>query len=171
VLHSGAHWRDLPERYGKHKTPHKRFSRWAKAGIWEKVFASLIKDRDNQYPMLDSTLVRAHQQAATDTLGRPLRFILEPGQTGDGLSAPALLKGFKVRAVLAGKAYDSNAFRQIVAATGAAAVIPSNRTRKPLIPHDPSIYTLRNPLRSPSPALAQIHPPCRSNVAAMFWMR
>src|SRR5437763_11085183 len=59
------HWRDLPERYGKWKTLHKRFTRWAKAGVWERVFASLIKDRNNQYLMLDSTLVRAHQQAAT----------------------------------------------------------------------------------------------------------
>jgi len=35
------------------------------AGVWERVFADLIKDRDNQYLMLDSTLVRAHQQATT----------------------------------------------------------------------------------------------------------
>lgn len=65
VLRSGAHWRDLPERYGKWKTAHKRFSRWATAGVWERVFADLIEDRDNQYLMLDSTLVRAHQQATT----------------------------------------------------------------------------------------------------------
>ena len=65
VLSSVAHWPDLPERYGKWKTAHKRFSRWAAAGVWEKVFADLIKDRDNQYLMLDSTLVRAHQQATT----------------------------------------------------------------------------------------------------------
>ncbi len=32
---------------------------------WEKVFADLVEDRDNQYLMLDSTLVRAHQQATT----------------------------------------------------------------------------------------------------------
>jgi len=65
VLRSGAHWCDLPERYGRWKTAHKRFSRWSATGVWERVFADLIKDRDNQYLMIDSTLVRAHQQAAT----------------------------------------------------------------------------------------------------------
>jgi hypothetical protein len=29
------------------------------------VFAALTADRDNQYLMIDSTIVRAHQQAAT----------------------------------------------------------------------------------------------------------
>jgi hypothetical protein len=28
----------LPERYGKYKTVHKRFTRWAKAGVWERIF-------------------------------------------------------------------------------------------------------------------------------------
>jgi transposase len=73
VLRSGAHWQDLPERYGKSKTVHKRFTRWAKAGVWEKVFASLTGDPDNQYLMLDTTLVRAHQQAASGKGGPKIR--------------------------------------------------------------------------------------------------
>lgn len=73
VLRSGAHWCDLPERYGRWKTLHKRFSRWSRAGAWDRVFADLIKDRDNQYLMIDSTLVRAHQQAATGKGGARIR--------------------------------------------------------------------------------------------------
>ena len=65
VLRSGARWSDLPERYGKYKSVHKRFVRWAQSGVWERIFHELVRDKKNQYLMIDSTLVRAHQQAAT----------------------------------------------------------------------------------------------------------
>ena len=73
VLRSGAHWHDLPERYGKWKSVHTRFARWAKAGAWERVFKVLTADRRNEYLMLDTTLVRAHQQAATGKGGTKIR--------------------------------------------------------------------------------------------------
>jgi transposase len=81
---------------------------------------------------------------AADTFGRPVRFILTAGQSGDILAAPALIDGFDTEAVLADKAYDSNALRALIADAGAQAVIPSNRSRKIIIPHDPAIYKHRN---------------------------
>lgn len=73
VLRSGARWCDLPERYGPWKSVHKRFSRWAKAGVWERLFEALIDDPKNEYLMLDTTLIRAHQQAATGKGGTATR--------------------------------------------------------------------------------------------------
>jgi transposase len=73
VVRSGAHWHDLPPRYGKWKSVHTRFARWAKNGVWERMFEVLIKDRKNEYLMLDTTLVRAHQQAATGKGGTKIR--------------------------------------------------------------------------------------------------
>jgi transposase len=82
--------------------------------------------------------------ALADALGRPLRFILTGGQTGDITIAPALLANVEAGGVIADKAYDSNALRALIAAAGAEAIIPSNRTRKILIPHDAIAYKLRN---------------------------
>lgn len=65
VVRSGMRWADLPERYGKYKSVHKRFVRWAQAGVWDRVFADLVRDKKNPHLMLDSTIVKAHQQAAT----------------------------------------------------------------------------------------------------------
>jgi len=61
---AGIPWRDLPERFGHFRKVHTRFRRWAKTGVWERVFQALAQDADNEYAMIDSTIVRAHQHSA-----------------------------------------------------------------------------------------------------------
>ena len=61
---AGISWRDLPERFGDWKNTQRRFSRWAKAGVWERLFEHLAVKADNEYAMIDSTIVRAHQHSA-----------------------------------------------------------------------------------------------------------
>ena len=79
-----------------------------------------------------------------DALGRPLRLIVTAGQRGDVTQAAALLDGQSGGAVLADKAYDANALRATIAVMGAEAVIPSNKSRKTIIPHDIDLYRHRN---------------------------
>jgi len=61
---AGIPWRDLPERFGKGKSVHQRFGRWARSGVWERVFQALGSEADTEYAMIDATIVRAHQHAA-----------------------------------------------------------------------------------------------------------
>ena len=61
---TGSPWRDLPERFGCWKSVHQRFSRWAKSGVFKRIFKFLASDRDNEYMMIDATIVRAHQHSA-----------------------------------------------------------------------------------------------------------
>src|SRR5450756_1013226 len=46
---TGIPWRDLPARFGDWKIVHQRFSRWAKSGVFERLFKLLASDHDNEY--------------------------------------------------------------------------------------------------------------------------
>ena len=61
---AGCAWRDLPARFGDFRVVHTRFSRWSKSGVWGRIFEHLATDADNEYAMIDSTIVRAHQHSA-----------------------------------------------------------------------------------------------------------
>ena len=61
---AGIPWRDLPERFGDFRVVHTRHSRWSKSGMWQRVFEALSQDADNEYVMIDSTIVLAHQHSA-----------------------------------------------------------------------------------------------------------
>ena len=69
---TGIPWRDLPERYGPWKRVYNRFNNWAKAGIWELLFAALsieLDDEDEEGSIVDATIVRAHLDAAGEKGG------------------------------------------------------------------------------------------------------
>lgn len=61
---AGIAWRDLPPRFGDFRMIHTRHMRWSRKGVWHKVFSRLSEDSDNEYAMIDSTIVRAHQHSA-----------------------------------------------------------------------------------------------------------
>lgn len=64
ILRTGSPWRDLPERYGPYTTAYNRFNRWAKAGVWLRIFETLAKKSPQSMQLIDSSIVRAHQHAA-----------------------------------------------------------------------------------------------------------
>ena len=70
ILATGAPWRDLPEKYGYWNTVYQRFRRLSDLGLWEKILKKLSEDKDMESVMIDSSVVRAHQDAARAKGGR-----------------------------------------------------------------------------------------------------
>jgi len=64
VLRTGSPWRDLPERYGPYTTVYNRFNRWARKGVWLRVFETLAASSPQSMHLIDSSIIRAHQHAA-----------------------------------------------------------------------------------------------------------
>lgn len=72
---AGIPWRDLPERFGDFRNIHTRPMRPRRKNVWKRVFKALAEAADNEYVMIDSTIVRAHQHSAgakgSSKKGRP----------------------------------------------------------------------------------------------------
>ena len=65
VLRSGCRWKDCPPEYGPYTTIYNRFTRWARRGVWERLFRELaIRGRSVQTQMIDSTHIKAHRSAS-----------------------------------------------------------------------------------------------------------
>ena len=64
VLRTGIPWDDLPARYGPHTTVYNRYNRWARQGIWQRLFEELASRHPASLEMIDTTAIKAHRAAA-----------------------------------------------------------------------------------------------------------
>lgn len=169
VLRTGAPWRDLPERYGPYTTVYNRFNRWAKRGIWLKVFEELSRrsppllafDRQLHRPRPparrrrkkggeDHAIGRSRGglstkiHAVVDQDGLPVKLMITPGQASDKTVAPHLLDTLPAGTVVADRGYDSKALVERVRDRGGIAHIPTqSRVRvQRSVPAD--LYRQRN---------------------------
>ena len=82
--------------------------------------------------------------ALTDALGNLVRFELLPGQRFDTVGVAPLIKGLAFDALLADKAFDSNAIIAELDARGAKAVISQHPRRAQPLSIDDEMYTWRH---------------------------
>ncbi len=83
--------------------------------------------------------------ALVDADGRPVKLMLTPGQAGDAPVAATLLEDLAPGATLiADRAYDTNAIRDLAAERGAWANIPPRTIRKGSFAFSSWVYRQRN---------------------------
>lgn len=83
--------------------------------------------------------------ALVDAEGRPIDLALTAGQAHDGKPAAAMLETLKPNAILlADRAYDSDAIRNLAAEQGAWANIPPKKNRTGSFPFCTWVYRQRN---------------------------
>jgi putative transposase len=73
IARTGAPWRDLPHDFGRWNSVWKRFSRWSKKGVWDRLFNVLADDPDFEYVIVDGTIVRVHQHGTGAKGGLEIR--------------------------------------------------------------------------------------------------
>src|SRR5690242_1687835 len=146
VLRTGAAWEDLPAAFGEPGTAYRRFRRWACKGIWDELFLEGIPTDALETVMLDSTACQAQRfasgargggeealgrsrggpttkiHAVIDGLGRPLCFLLTPGQAADCRQARSLLEGLTFERLIGDRGYDTDEVRDWLEEHGAEAV-------------------------------------------------
>ena len=64
VLKVGCRWQDCPAAYGPATTVYNRFHRWARRGLWRRLFEALVRVDPADVQAIDSTTAKAHRSAA-----------------------------------------------------------------------------------------------------------
>ena len=127
ILHvaaNGCKWRAMPESYGNWHTIYTRMSRWSRAGVLDRVFEQLQRQRLMHVRIeavsLDSTIMRAHPDAA----GAQKKTVPKPSAAAAVAGAPNCIWLPRMRATSSpaasprARAGDAPAGRQLIAALG-----------------------------------------------------
>ncbi len=69
----GGPWRDLPEGFGEWNSVFRRFRRWAKKGVFQRILEAVSDDPDFEYVLIDGTIVSVHQKASGAKGGLSIR--------------------------------------------------------------------------------------------------
>ena len=75
IARTGAPWRDLPASFGHWNSVFQRFRRWARKGVFERMFKVLRGDPDFEYVIADGTISRVHQKATGAKGGLSIRLL------------------------------------------------------------------------------------------------
>lgn len=70
MARSGGRWRDLPQVYGDYRTVKRRYYDWIERGVLGAILEALSQEADLEWLCIDSTVIRAHSQAAGARLER-----------------------------------------------------------------------------------------------------
>ncbi|KJY36728.1 transposase [Streptomyces sp. NRRL S-495] len=80
---TGGQWREMPGQFGAWPTVHNRFRQWRDAGVFEALLEGVLAEAAKRVEVdlslvgVDSTTVRAHQDAAGMHLGKDVLAALE----------------------------------------------------------------------------------------------
>ena len=85
---------------------------------------------------------------AVDNKARPAAVALSAGHEADITLAPEVIAGLTCACIVADKAYDSNAFRTLIADMGSKTCIPPRATRIEPMPYSKHTYKKRHRVES-----------------------
>jgi transposase len=136
AVRTGLSWRDLPANFGNWNSVFRWLRRWAKAGVFERIFKEISGTHDFECAMIGGTIVQAHPKASgakggsqnhaiwrlhgglttkivalLDALGNLANFILLPGRAKGLKGADPLIYGAAFNALLADKAFNADWLR------------------------------------------------------------
>ena len=89
ILKSGCRWCDCPPEYGPPTTIYNRFVRWARRGVWVRLFRDLVaRGRSTRTQMIDATHIKAHRSASGAKGGTSRRQLADPAAGAPPKSTP-----------------------------------------------------------------------------------